>query len=106
MQCNEFEKLIPDFIHKKIDYRTMKEFDEHMHFCGDCKEELVIQFLVAEGIQRLEEGGAFDLQKELDERLAVERHKVRLHTGFMRVGILLEVLAVLAFLGIILWLVF
>ena len=35
-----------------------------MQECPGCKEELVIQFLVTEGMQRLEDGDAFDLQRE------------------------------------------
>ena len=31
-----------------------------MQECPGCKEELVIQFLVTEGMQRLEDGDAFD----------------------------------------------
>ena len=54
MNCKEFEKNIPDFIAGKLDFQTLQEFGEHMRECPGCKEELVIQFLVTEGMQRLE----------------------------------------------------
>ena len=54
MNCKEFEKNIPDFISGKLDFLTLQEFGEHMEKCPGCKEELVIQFLVTEGMQRLE----------------------------------------------------
>ena len=66
MDCKEFERRIPDFIDKKLDYPSLKQFSEHMEQCENCKEDLVIQFLVTEGIQSLEDCCAFDLQKELD----------------------------------------
>ncbi|MCM1026361.1 MAG: zf-HC2 domain-containing protein [Roseburia sp.] len=103
MDCKEFERLISDFIDRKLDYPTLKKFCEHMERCEECKEELVIQFLVTEGVQRLEDGGAFDLQKELDQRLEEARHELRIHDGFMRIGIALEVLAAALLAAIILW---
>ena len=66
MNCKEFEKNIPEFIAGKLDFLTLQEFGEHMQECPGCKEELVIQFLVTEGMQRLEDGDAFDLQRELE----------------------------------------
>ena len=51
-----------------------------MRECPGCKEELVIQFLVTEGMQRLEDGDAFDLQRELELRLAEAKRKVRFHS--------------------------
>ena len=59
MECKEFEKLIPDFIEETMDYETLQEFSRHIYDCEDCKEELTIQFLVWEGIQRLEDGVRF-----------------------------------------------
>ena len=80
MECKNFEHLIPDFVGRKMDFRTLKEFCSHMEECEECKEELVIQFLVTEGMQRLEDGDAFDLQNELQIRLneaelSLRRHK-------------------------------
>lgn len=105
MDCKEFEKKIQDFIEQKMDYPTLKAFNEHMEHCENCKEELVIQFLVTEGMQRLEEGDAFDLQRELEERLEAARHRLKLHSGAIHAGIVLEIIAVLALLSVVLWLV-
>ena len=79
MSCKQFEKLIPDFIAKKLDYPDLKRFYEHMEQCADCREELDIQFLVMQGIQRLEDGNAFDLQFELRQRLEETRRKIHIH---------------------------
>lgn len=101
MDCKEFEKQIPDFINRKLDFLTLKSFRAHMEECDNCREELVIQFLVSEGIQRLEGGDAFDLQKELDLRLAEAERKVRFHDAFLRVGVGLEMAAALALAGVV-----
>ena len=64
MECKEFERRIPDYLAKKLDYPALKLFLEHLDECADCREELDIQFLVAEGMHRLAEGNAFDLQTD------------------------------------------
>ena len=103
MDCKEFERLIPDFIDRRMDYATLVKFNKHIESCEACKEELVIQFLVTEGIQRLEEGGTFDLQKELDLRLFETKKKIRFHSKFLRIGIVFEIVAVCLLIGIVLW---
>lgn len=103
MNCKEFERLIPDYIEKKLDYLTLKQFSEHMEHCPDCKEELVIQFLVTKGIERLEDGNAFDLQGELDQRLEEARRKIRLYGRISRIGLILEILAISICLGIVVY---
>ncbi len=103
MDCKEFEKLIPDFMKDRLDYSAMKRFIEHMERCGNCKEELVIQFLVTEGVQRLEDGRAFDLQKEMDQRISRIKRKIKLHGNMIRLGIAMEIAAVCILAGIAAW---
>ncbi len=103
MDCKEFEKLIPGFIEDKLDYSAMKRFSEHMKQCENCKEELIIQFLVTEGVQRLEDGRAFDLQKELEQRLNEANRKIKVHGNMIKLGIAIEVAAVCILVGIAVW---
>ncbi len=65
MNCKEVEKMIPLFIEDKLDTEDLRDFLEHIHNCKECEEELSIQFLVSEGLSRLETGNVFDLQSEL-----------------------------------------
>lgn len=104
MDCKEFERLIPGFIAGELDYLTLKSFSGHMEGCEGCREELVIQFLVTEGIQRLEDGNAFDLQAELDKRLEETRQQIRVHSIFMHIGTVMEIIAVGMLGGIVVWL--
>ncbi len=103
MDCKEFERLIPDFVSGKLDFRELKRFTEHFGQCSECQEELTIQFLVTEGMQRLEEGSAFDLQKELHQRLEESKKRVRLHDAFLRTGLALEIAAAGALAACIVW---
>lgn len=105
MECREFEKLVPDFIEKKLDYQTLKRFREHYDTCEECKEELAIQFLVTEGLNRLEEGSAFDLQHELNRQLEDTRKIINTNKVILHVGLVLELAAmVLVSLGVM-WII-
>ena len=105
MNCKEFEKNIPEFIAGKLDFLTLQEFGEHMQECPGCKEELVIQFLVTEGMQRLEDGDAFELQRELEIRLTEAKRKVKIHMSFLKAGAVLEVITVIFLLGFLGWII-
>lgn len=102
-ECKDFEKLIPEFIAKKMDYPTLKRFYEHVQHCPDCREELDIQFLVQEGMQRLEEGSAFDLQSELKQCMEEAAKSIRYHSAFLYLGIVMEIVAVGLLIGIVIW---
>ncbi|MDR2043083.1 MAG: zf-HC2 domain-containing protein [Clostridium sp.] len=103
MNCKEFEGLIPGFLCHTLDYKTLKAFLQHMASCADCTEEVTIQILVTDGMSRLEEGSAFDLQGELRRRLAEAGRKVRFHKVFLTIGFILEILAMLVIAGAIFW---
>ena len=105
MDCKEFEKMIPAFFAKEMDYFRLKQFYNHMTECPECKEELTIRFLVTEGIQRLEEGDAFDLQKELGQHLAEAERKLKRHNRFLRLGEILEFLVILIIAAAIVWVI-
>ncbi len=61
--------------------------------------------LVTEGMQRLEDGDAFDLQRELELRLAEAKRKVRFHMAFLKTGAVLEVLTVIFLMGFLGWII-
>lgn len=77
MDCKEVEKMIPLFLEDDLDTEELREFMEHMEDCGECREELAIQFLVTEGMARLETGSVFDLQSELRTQMANAEHTLK-----------------------------
>lgn len=101
MDCKEVIKMIPDFLNHKLNSRELRDFLDHIEECKECKEELSIQFLVQEGMARLEEGKTFDLQKEFDWMMedARRRMKIREVLHFLVYGV--EVLAIITIITII-----
>lgn len=81
MTCKKAEKQIAPFIAGNIDTKELEDFLEHIEECPSCKEELSIQYLVAVGMYRLEEGGSFDLQRELDAKLLAEKKRAGFRYG-------------------------
>ena len=105
MTCKEFEKRIPDFLDKKMDYPDLKIFCAHMDSCEKCREELSISFLVEDGLQHLEEGDSFDFQRELDNRLEEADRQLGRNERFLKAGFWAEVVAIGIMMGIMAWLV-
>lgn len=77
MNCKEVEKMIPLFLEDDLDTEDLREFMDHIEGCDECKEELAIQFLVTEGMARLETGSVFDLQSELRTQMDGAEHTLK-----------------------------
>lgn len=95
MDCKEAEKLIPDFIRGEMDTRTAMHFLEHVDKCPSCKEELSIQFLVTVGMERLEDGEAFNLNEELSARLQTAESHIKIRRMLQRGLYYFEAIAIL-----------
>lgn len=78
MTCKEAEKMIPLFLGDDLDTEDLQDFMMHISKCQECKEELSIQFLVSEGMARLETGNVFDLQNELKAQLDAAGHSLKI----------------------------
>lgn len=90
MNCKEAEKRIPSFLQDDLDGSKLEEFVEHVENCSECKEELSIQFLVTEGLERLEEGNNFNLQEELLMKLEGAEHRINVHRMLWYILLCLE----------------
>ncbi len=106
MECKEFEKQIPDFIAKKLDYVALKAFAEHVENCPKCEEELTIRFLIEEGLVRLEEGSAFDLKYELWTRKNEAEKKIRRNDRVIAIGTVFEYIAMAAVAAVVMSIIF
>lgn len=89
MNCKDVEKLIPLFLEDQLDTEDLRDFVDHIHTCKECEEELTIQLLVTEGLQRLESGNAFNLQDEFKCHIADAAHtlKVRENMKWLLLGL-------------------
>lgn len=103
MNCKEFEKSVPDFVNKKMNFVKTKQFIEHLNSCPVCKEELDIQYLIDEGLVRLEDGLTFDLQKEISELIKESEKKVRFHEKHLKFGKIVEWILMLFVLVVLLF---
>ena len=79
MDCKSAKKLIPVFLKQRLSGSQITKFTDHMEKCAQCKEELTIQYLATEGINHLENGTSFNLDKELSAfiKTAVSARKSR-----------------------------
>ena len=67
---------------------------------------MTIQFLVTEGMARLEDGDAFDLNRELDKRLEEAKRRINRSDKVLNFGALLELISMVGILCFVLWIVF
>lgn len=101
MTCKETEKLIPFFLKDDLDTDDLRGFMEHISQCEECREELSIQFLVYEGLARLESGNVFDLQNELKSRMEEAEHVLKFRESMKWILYLLDGLVVVAAITVI-----
>ncbi len=101
MTCKEAEKMIPCFLQDDLDTEELREFMEHIESCDECREELSIQFLVMEGMTRLEEGNVFDLQNELKYRMDMAGHALKVRENMQWFLYAMEGLVVVALITLI-----
>ena len=96
LDCKQTEKLIPQFLKDELDNRTEKKFLNHVDGCSSCLEELSIQFLVTTGMQRLENGDTFDLNRELRMRIDTETRHLHILSSLQHGLYATEAMAILA----------
>lgn len=98
MDCKEEEKMIPAFLQDELDSRELEQFVRHIEECPECMEELSIQFLVSEGLERLEAGNNFNLQNALTGKLGEAGQQIKIHQGLRYTLLCLEVAVAVAIL--------
>lgn len=71
MKCEEFIKLIPDFIDDSLEECHYDGFIKHAKECLDCRDELEIHYMIRVGLERIEEDStkSFDIRSELQNQL-------------------------------------
>ena len=106
MDCKEFAGLIQDFLGDKLDEMKLSEFLEHVDECENCKDELRIQYLIYEGLERLETGATFDVDKDLAEWMELQRKRLRNRNGIKKTAIAAEILTISAFMIVLMVIMF
>ena len=97
MDCKEFNGLIQDFLHDRLDEIKLTEFLEHIDECENCRDELRIQYMIYEGLERLETGATFDVDKDLSDLMDLQRKRLRTREGIKLTAIASEIITTAAF---------
>ena len=95
MKCKDAVRLIPLFLDDDLDNKDLSEFLKHIDNCEECREELTIQFLVKEGMHRLESGNTFNLKVELDYMLKDARKRLKTRKSLVHTSMFLQIAVVL-----------
>jgi len=77
MNCKQVAKRIPAFLQDELQMRELEAFLEHVEKCPECREELTIQFLVTEGLARLERGEDFDIERDMEMKIQMAKQTIR-----------------------------
>ena len=91
-----FEKRIPAFLEDRLCNRDLEQFLDHLADCPQCRDELSIQYLVYEGVPRLETGETFNLQEELKSYVNLEKKRLHGRKRLSLLAMLFELVTVLA----------
>ena len=75
MNCIECKKKIKDFLNDSLNTRQTVDFVNHVNECPECMEELSVDFLVNEGLKRLESGTGFNLNDDFKNMLSQSKKK-------------------------------
>ncbi len=99
MKCKQVQKNIADFLNDNLEPEELRAFVEHIEGCEECKEELTIELLVKEGLNSLESGTIFDIEKAYSYKIGQAEKNIKntdLLTHFYHMMIGLVVVGVVA----------
>lgn len=102
MDCKECKRNIHPFLKKELDDTVSRKLLAHIDGCPGCKEDMRSEYLVIEGLRRLESGSGFNLIKDYETMLATETEKNEaIHRTRMMVNIAVGVMIILPFVVLI-----
>lgn len=98
MDCKEFNGLIQDFLNDRLSEMKLSEFLSHIENCDNCRDELRIQYLIYEGLERLEAGDTFDVDKDLADLMKLQKKQLGVRHGIKMTAIASEIITTAAFI--------
>lgn len=105
VDCKKIEKRIPLYLSDKLSVYETLAFLNHIKECPSCKEELTIQYMVSEGLNKAEEENNYDLYKGLDLKINESYKKIKNHDLTYLLVSFLTCMAVCLFVAAILLIV-
>ena len=77
--CRQIEQYINDFISSTITGDELSDFLDHVERCSACYEELEIRYLLAEALDRVENGETINIKKEIRDKIRMARFLLKHH---------------------------
>lgn len=102
MKCHDVQRMISEFIEKKLTDEQLEGFLEHIETCQDCYDELEVYYMITIGLMQLDEEhtGTMDLKKNLKEFIGEQHRELALRKK-MAVRKRFAKRAVVAVLGVV-----
>lgn len=79
LDCKSIEKMIPIYLDNRLEAYRMLALLNHVKCCPECKEELTIQYMVSEGLNRAEEENNYNLLEGLELRIKESYKQIKAH---------------------------
>lgn len=96
MTCKEFSSMLPGFLDDTLDNDSLRLFLNHLDECGNCKEELEIQYLVKRVFDEKSLGEELNLSKDLPAFIEKERDLLRRRRRLSVTAAVFESVAIVA----------
>lgn len=75
MKCVDYRLDMLPYLKHDLSSKQMRQLLAHVMECPTCKEELKVQYMVMEGMKRLEYGGTFNLAEDFEKELVQSLHE-------------------------------
>ena len=97
MDCKSVRYHMHLYMDENLSQEYLEPFIRHVNHCPDCYEELEINYIMIEGMRRLEEGGAIavNFQDEFRNRLKHQLSTILLHKRIRIQVVIVTILACL-----------
>lgn len=69
MDCINYRMNMLPYLKHELSIKKTRKLLSHVAECAECREELKVQFLVMEGMKRLEYGKTFHLEEDFEKSL-------------------------------------
>lgn len=81
LECRDAQRMVPDYLAKKLDDKECAAFLSHVKNCPRCMEELETSFMIDYFLRYLDEDTdrSFDIRRLLKENIRKSELRIRRH---------------------------
>ena len=102
MDCIEFNGKINAYLKDELTDEELNEFLLHLRSCPKCNEELEINYIVNEGVRRLDrEKADYNLSAAYTESTEASRHYLKVRKSMIRLSYIIGTLTFWSMLMVI-----